>query len=98
MFASEVMKAGGELDFEAMKLPQLKEELAARGSSRSGLKANLQRRLHGLLVESAIAMAIARRAEAAAEDGIGDESRGRGTESQSAPPAKRARGARTAVP
>ena len=51
-------------DFEAMKLPQLKEELAARGSSRSGLKANLQRRLHGLLVESA----IARRAEAAAED------------------------------
>jgi hypothetical protein len=94
MFASEVMKAGGELDFEAMKLPQLKEELAARGSSRSGLKANLQRRLHGLLVESA----IARRAEAAAEDGIGDESRGRGTESQSAPPAKRARGVRTAVP
>ena len=38
-----------------MKLPQLKEELAARGSTRSGLKAALQRRLHGLLVQAAIA-------------------------------------------
>jgi len=48
------MQAGGELSFEEMKLAQLKEELAARGSTRSGLKAALQRRLHGLLVEAAI--------------------------------------------
>ena len=48
------MMAGGELPFEEMKLAQLKEELAARGSTRSGLKAVLQRRLHGLLVEAAI--------------------------------------------
>ena len=59
------MKAGGELDFEAMKLPQLKEELAARGSTRSGLKATLQRRLHGLLVQAA----IAQRTEEAQRDG-----------------------------
>ena len=65
MFASDVMKAGGELDFEAMKLPQLKEELAARGSTRSGLKATLQRRLHGLLVQAA----IAQRTEEAQRDG-----------------------------
>ena len=31
------MMAGGELPFEEMKLAQLKEELAARGSTRSGL-------------------------------------------------------------
>ena len=48
------MKAGGELPFEAMKVPQLKEELAARDAKRSGLKAALQRRLHGLLVQAAI--------------------------------------------
>ena len=48
------MMAGGEVPFEEMKLAQLKEELAARGSTRSGLKAVLQRRLHGLLVEAAI--------------------------------------------
>jgi hypothetical protein len=47
------MEAGGELSFEDMKLPQLKEELAARGSTRTGLKASLQRRLHGLLVQAA---------------------------------------------
>ena len=35
-----------------MKLAQLKEELAAHGSTRTGLKAVLQRRLHGLLVEA----------------------------------------------
>ena len=46
-----------------MKLTQLKEELAARDSSQSGLKATLQRRLHGLLVEAAIA-----RGRAAAEE------------------------------
>ena len=66
---------------------QLREELAARGSSRSGLKASLQRRLHGLLVQAA----IARRSEAAEEDGTSDGGQcgSRGTES--APPAKRAR-------
>ena len=60
-FEAKAMMAGGELPFEEMKLPQLKEELAARGSSRSGLKATLQRRLHGLLLEAAMA---ARQAEA----------------------------------
>ena len=35
-------------------LPQLKEELAAREAKRTGLKATLQRRLHGLLVQAAI--------------------------------------------
>ena len=39
---------------EDMKLPQLKEELAARDAPRVGLKAVLQRRLHGLLVQAAI--------------------------------------------
>ena len=53
-FAADVMKAGGQLSFEQMKLPQLKEELAARDSTRSGLKPALQRRLHGLLVQEAI--------------------------------------------
>ena len=53
------MAVGGELSFEEMKLAQLKEELAARGATRTGLKANLQRRLHGLLVQAA----AARRAE-----------------------------------
>ena len=52
--AKEAMKAGGELPFEAMKVPQLKEELAARDAKRSGLKAALQRCLHGLLVQAAI--------------------------------------------
>jgi hypothetical protein len=52
-FAAQAMEAGGELSFEDMKLPQLKEELAARGSTRTGLKAPLQRRLHGLLVQAA---------------------------------------------
>ena len=53
-FEAKAMMAGGEVPFEEMKLAQLKEELAARGSTRSGLKAVLQRRLHGLLVEAAI--------------------------------------------
>ena len=48
------MAAGGELALEDMKLPQLKEELAAQGAPRVGLKAVLQRRLHGLLVQAAI--------------------------------------------
>ena len=46
-FHGNLQAAGGELSFEEMKLPQLKEELAARGSKRSGLKGSLQRRLHG---------------------------------------------------
>ena len=77
-----------------MELSQLREELAARGSSRSGLKASLQRRLHGLLVQAA----IARRSEAAAEeDGTSDSAQGGSGRTESAPPAKRAR-TRPAVP
>ena len=45
-------KRGGFL--EAMKVDQLKVELAERGSTRSGRKAILQRRLHALLVQAAI--------------------------------------------
>ena len=59
--------AGGGLPFEAMKLTQLKEELAARGANRSGLKPALQRRLHGLLVQAAIARRAA--AEGSAVEG-----------------------------
>ena len=40
-------------DFEAMKVAQLKAELAERGSTRTGLKAVLQRRLHALIVQAA---------------------------------------------
>ena len=40
--------------FEEMKVPELKDELALRGSTRTGLKAGLQRRLHALLVQAAI--------------------------------------------
>ena len=60
MFAASTMAAGGDVAFEQMKLPQLKEELAARDAKRAGMKAVLQRRLHALLVHAA----IARRAEA----------------------------------
>ena len=49
------MEAGGDLPFDLMKLKHLKEELVARGSARSGLKAVLQRRLHSLLVEAWVA-------------------------------------------
>ena len=66
-FGASAMQAGGELAFEFMKLPQLKEELAARDSKRSGLKAVLQRRLHGLLVEAEVAA----RAAEAEENGEG---------------------------
>ena len=54
MFAADVMEAGGGVAFEEMKVPELKDELAARGSTRTGLKAVLQRRLHALLVQAAI--------------------------------------------
>ena len=65
-FSADAMEAANGVPFEAMKLPQLKEELAGRGvRRRSGLKAVLQRRLHGLLVGAA----MARRAEEAAENG-----------------------------
>ena len=39
--------------FEEMKVAQLKLELAERGSTRTGLKAVLQRRLHALIVQAA---------------------------------------------
>ena len=45
------MVAGGEVAFEAMKMDQLKVELAEPGSTRSGGKAILKRRLHALLVQ-----------------------------------------------
>ena len=64
MFAKEAMLSGGSMAFEQMKMTQLKEELGARGSSRSGLKASLQRRLHGLLVQAAIERRAAEREEA----------------------------------
>ena len=54
MFAATEMVAGGEVAFEAMKVDQLKVELAERGSTRLGRKAILQRRLHALLVQAAI--------------------------------------------
>ena len=54
-FDADAMEGGGELSLEEMKLQQLKVELAARGSKRTGLKPSLQRRLHGLLVQAAIA-------------------------------------------
>jgi hypothetical protein len=54
MFGASAMEAGGDVALESMTVPQLKEELAARGSARSGLKAALQRRLHSLLMEAAI--------------------------------------------
>ena len=53
MFAAAEMVAGGDVDFEAMKVTQLKVELAERGSTRTGLKAVLQRRLHALIVQAA---------------------------------------------
>ena len=48
-------KCGGEVAFERDEGgDQLKVELAERGSTRSGRKAILQRRLHTLLVQAAI--------------------------------------------
>ena len=51
MFSAAEMVAGGDVDFEAMKVAQLKAELAERGSTRTGLKAVLQRRLHALIMQ-----------------------------------------------
>ena len=50
-----------------MKVAQLKVELAARGSTRTGLKATLQRRLHALIVQAA----IERRRADAMDDPVG---------------------------
>ena len=47
--------------FEEMKVPELKDELALRGLTRTGLKAGLQRRPHALLVQAAIERAQRRR-------------------------------------
>ena len=47
----------GDLPFDEMKVeagPQLKDELQARSSTHTGLKAVLQRRLHTLLVQAEI--------------------------------------------
>ena len=41
MFAANAMETSGDLPFEEMKIEQLKEELAARCSTRTGLKAVL---------------------------------------------------------
>ena len=68
MFAAAIMEASN-VSFEEMKLPQLKEELAARGSTRTGLKASLQRRLHGLLVQAAIVRRAAEEETAGVEAG-----------------------------
>ena len=54
LFDAREMAAGGNVAFEEMKVAQLKLELAERGSTRTGLKAVLQRRLHGLIVQAAI--------------------------------------------
>jgi hypothetical protein len=54
MFDAAAMAAGGELALAQMKRTQLVAELAAHGSTRTGLKAVLQRRLHRLLVEAAL--------------------------------------------
>ena len=59
MFAAAVMKSTTEVAFEAMKVAQLKEELAARDSTRTALKAVLQRRLHALLLVQAAIQARA---------------------------------------
>ena len=69
-----------------MKLAQLKEELTARVSTRTGLKAVLQRRLHGLLVQAAHEATFARRAEEAEAEAEADDE-----PAAAAPHAKRVR-------
>ena len=54
MFGADAMEAGGDVPFERMKVAQLKEELAVRGTTRTGLKMVLQRRLHAMLMQIAI--------------------------------------------
>jgi hypothetical protein len=45
MFAADAM-VGDAVDFEEMKVKELKDELLARGASRTGAKGVLQQRLH----------------------------------------------------
>ena len=52
MFSADAM--AGDVAFEDMKVADLREELAVRGASRSGVKGTLQRRLHTLIVQAAI--------------------------------------------
>ena len=84
MFAAGVMRAGGGVPFEAMKLTLLKEELAVRGATRAGRKAVLQRRLHSLLVQDGLAP------DGKADAGDGDAAPAGGGAGSSAP-SKRAR-------
>ena len=58
---------GEAVAFDEMKVAQLKEELAARGSSRTGAKGMLQQRLHTLIVSAAAERV---RAEAEADGGV----------------------------
>ena len=74
------MVAGGEVGLEEMKLPQLKEELAARDAKRAGMKPMLQRRLHALLMQAAIAHADEMQADLPAEAEAGCEAGGEGEE------------------
>ena len=52
MFAADAM-VGDAVDFEEMKVKELKDELMARGASRTGVKGVLQQRLHTLIVQAA---------------------------------------------
>eukprot|EP00966_Prymnesium_polylepis_P063645 1476008-Prymnesium_polylepis.1 len=65
MFAADAMMAEA-VAFEEMKVKELKEELMARGSSRTGVKGTLQQRLHTLIVQEAAERARARAATDAA--------------------------------
>eukprot|EP00966_Prymnesium_polylepis_P309467 7150730-Prymnesium_polylepis.1 len=52
---------GDAVDFEEMKVKELKDELKmARGASRTGVKGVLQQRLHTLIVQAAAEVARAR--------------------------------------
>jgi len=59
----KAMKVTPAVPLDAMKLNQLKAELAARGARQAGLKAVLQRRLHGLLMADAVTRAAGRAAK-----------------------------------
>ena len=61
MFAADAMMAEA-VAFEEMKVRELKEELMARGASRTGVKGTLQQRLHTLIVQEAAERARARAA------------------------------------
>ena len=59
MFAADAM-VGDAVDFEEMKVKELKDELMARSASRTGVKGVLQQRLHTLIVKAAAEAARAR--------------------------------------